>query len=87
MPTSRTGARTHVAFLRAINVGGRNGLPMKDLVKLCEAGNGRGCVEGGIAYEKGEVTGKSEMDRAKVLYVKGCGAKKPDDRGCTYARR
>jgi len=32
---------THVALLRGINVGGKNPLPMKDLVRIFEAAGGR----------------------------------------------
>src|SRR6478609_68412 len=47
-------ARTHVALLRAINVGGRNALPMKDLAALCEAAGCRDVVtyiqSGNVAF-------------------------------------
>jgi uncharacterized protein (DUF1697 family) len=46
--------RTHVALLRAINVGGRNALPMKDLAALCEAAGCRDVVtyiqSGNVAF-------------------------------------
>jgi uncharacterized protein (DUF1697 family) len=46
--------RTHVALLRAVNVGGRNGLPMKDLAALCEAEGCRNVVtyiqSGNVAF-------------------------------------
>jgi TPR repeat protein len=54
---------------------------------LCEHGIGKGCVEAGIAYERGEVGGREDMARARLLYEKGCKAAKPDDRGCTYAKK
>jgi len=50
--------RTHVALLRAINVGGRNGLPMSDLVGLCEAAGCRDVVtyiqSGNVAFRATE---------------------------------
>lgn len=59
---------------------------VKRLLKVCrERGIGRGCVEAGIAYEKGEVP--QDMFRAQLLYHEGCKAKKPDSRGCEYAER
>jgi uncharacterized protein (DUF1697 family) len=46
--------RTHVALLRAINVGGRNGLPMTALAALCEAAGCRDVVtyiqSGNVAF-------------------------------------
>jgi uncharacterized protein (DUF1697 family) len=49
-----TPKRTHVALLRAINVGGRNALPMKDLAALCEAEGCRNVVtyiqSGNVAF-------------------------------------
>jgi uncharacterized protein (DUF1697 family) len=46
--------RSHVALLRAINVGGRNGLGMKDLAALCEAAGCRDVVtyiqSGNVAF-------------------------------------
>jgi uncharacterized protein (DUF1697 family) len=46
--------RTHVALLRAINVGGRNALSMKDLRALCEASGCRNVVtyiqSGNVAF-------------------------------------
>ena len=47
-----TPKRTHVALLRAINVGGRNALPMKDLVALCEA---EGCRDVATYIQSGNV--------------------------------
>jgi uncharacterized protein (DUF1697 family) len=47
-------ARTHVALLRAINVGGRNALPMKVLAAMCEAAGCRDVVtyiqSGNVAF-------------------------------------
>jgi uncharacterized protein (DUF1697 family) len=47
-------ARTHVALLRAVNVGGRNVLPMKDLTALCEQAGCRDVVtyiqSGNVAF-------------------------------------
>jgi uncharacterized protein (DUF1697 family) len=62
--TSKTGARTHVALLRAINVGGRNSLPMKDLVKLCEAA---GCRDVATYIQSGNVVFGASAALAKKL--------------------
>jgi uncharacterized protein (DUF1697 family) len=66
MPTSTPGARTHVALLRAINVGGRNSLPMKDLVRLCEAA---GCRDVATYIQSGNVAFGASATLAKKLSV------------------
>ncbi len=66
MATAKTGARTHVALLRAINVGGRNSLPMKDLVKLCE---GAGCRDVATYIQSGNVAFGASATLAKKLSV------------------
>src|SRR5204863_7890416 len=63
---SVTGSRTHVALLRAINVGGRNGLPMKDLVGLCEAA---GCRDVVTYIQSGNVAFRATDAVAKKLPV------------------
>jgi uncharacterized protein (DUF1697 family) len=57
-------ARTHVALLRAINVGGRNGLPMKDLRELCEAA---GCQDVTTYIQSGNVAFGASAAVAKKL--------------------
>jgi hypothetical protein len=60
---------------------------VKHLLTACnKSGIGRGCVEAGIAYERGEV-GKEDIFRAQLLYAMGCRARKPDQRGCDYAKK
>jgi uncharacterized protein (DUF1697 family) len=57
-------ARTHVALLRAINVGGRNSLPMKDLRELCEAA---GCKDVVTYIQSGNVAFAASAALAKKL--------------------
>jgi uncharacterized protein (DUF1697 family) len=57
-------ARTHVALLRAINVGGRNALPMKDLARLCEAA---GCRDVVTYIQSGNVAFTASAALAKRL--------------------
>src|SRR4051812_8163031 len=57
-------ARTHVALLRAINVGGRNSLPMKDLRELCEAA---GCKDVVTYIQSGNVAFGASAALAKKL--------------------
>jgi uncharacterized protein (DUF1697 family) len=59
-----TPRRTHVALLRAINVGGRNSLPMKDLVALCEA---EGCHDVATYIQSGNVAFRAPSAVAKKL--------------------
>ena len=56
--------RTHVALLRAINVGGRNALPMKDLAALCEAA---GCRDVVTYIQSGNVAFRATAAVAKRL--------------------
>jgi uncharacterized protein (DUF1697 family) len=56
--------RTHVALLRAINVGGRNALPMKDLAVLCEA---EGCRDVVTYIQSGNVAFTATSAVAKKL--------------------
>jgi uncharacterized protein (DUF1697 family) len=56
--------RTHVALLRAINVGGRNALPMKDLVALCEA---EGCRDVATYIQSGNVVFNATAAVAKKV--------------------
>jgi uncharacterized protein (DUF1697 family) len=56
--------RTHVALLRAINVGGRNALPMKDLATLCEA---EGCRDVVTYIQSGNVAFNATAAVAKKL--------------------
>jgi uncharacterized protein (DUF1697 family) len=56
--------RTHVALLRAINVGGRNTLPMKDLAALCEA---EGCRDVATYIQSGNVAFNATAAVAKKL--------------------
>jgi uncharacterized protein (DUF1697 family) len=56
--------RTHVALLRAVNVGGRNGLPMKDLAALCEAA---GCRDVVTYIQSGNVAFSASAAVAKKL--------------------
>jgi uncharacterized protein (DUF1697 family) len=56
--------RTHVALLRAINVGGRNALPMKDLASLCEA---EGCRDVITYIQSGNVAFNATTAVAKKL--------------------
>ena len=56
--------RTHVALLRAINVGGRNALPMKDLAALCEAA---GCRDVMTYIQSGNVAFGATAALAKKL--------------------
>jgi uncharacterized protein (DUF1697 family) len=58
------GARTHVALLRAINVGGRNALPMKALATLCEAA---GCRDVVTYIQSGNVAFSASAAVAKKL--------------------
>jgi len=58
------GARTHVALLRAINVGGRNALPMKALAALCEAA---GCSDVVTYIQSGNVAFRASAAVAKKL--------------------
>ena len=60
------GSRTHVALLRAINVGGRNGLPMKDLAALCETA---GCRDVVTSIQSGNVAFHATDAGAKQLPV------------------
>jgi uncharacterized protein (DUF1697 family) len=64
-------ARTHVALLRAINVGGRNSLPMKDLAKLCEA---VGCRDVKTYIQSGNVAFSGPATLVKKLPVALAGA-------------
>ncbi|HVZ74614.1 MAG TPA: DUF1697 domain-containing protein [Polyangia bacterium] len=57
-------ARSHVALLRAINVGGRNGLPMKDLARLCEDA---GCRDVVTYIQSGNVAFGATASHAKKL--------------------
>jgi uncharacterized protein (DUF1697 family) len=57
-------ARTHVALLRAINVGGRNSLPMKDLRALCEAA---GCKDVTTYIQSGNVAFGASAALARKL--------------------
>ena len=57
-------ARTHVALLRAINVGGRNSLPMKDLAAICEAA---GCKDVVTYIQSGNVAFGASAALAKKL--------------------
>jgi len=59
-----TPKRTHVALLRAINVGGRNALSMKDLVALCEA---EGCRDVATYIQSGNVAFSATAAVAKKL--------------------
>jgi uncharacterized protein (DUF1697 family) len=56
--------RTHVALLRAINVGGRNALPMKDLARLCEDA---GCRDVVTYIQSGNVAFHAPAALAKKL--------------------
>jgi uncharacterized protein (DUF1697 family) len=56
--------RTHVALLRAINVGGRNALSMKDLATLCEA---EGCRDVVTYIQSGNVAFSATTAVAKKL--------------------
>jgi uncharacterized protein (DUF1697 family) len=56
--------RTHVALLRAINVGGRNALTMKDLVRLCEAA---GCRDVATYIQSGNVVFGASAALARKL--------------------
>jgi uncharacterized protein (DUF1697 family) len=56
--------RTHVALLRAINVGGRNMLPMQDLARLCEA---EGCRDVVTYIQSGNVAFNAPAAVAKKL--------------------
>ena len=56
--------RTHVALLRAINVGGRNALPMKELAALCEAA---GCRDVATYIQSGNVAFGASAALAKKL--------------------
>ena len=56
--------RTHVALLRAINVGGRNALPMRDLAALCEA---EGCRDVVTYIQSGNVAFNATTAVAKKL--------------------
>jgi uncharacterized protein (DUF1697 family) len=58
------GPRTHVALLRAINVGGRNGLPMKDLAALCAS---VGCRDVVTYIQSGNVAFSASAAVAKKL--------------------
>jgi uncharacterized protein (DUF1697 family) len=57
-------ARTHVALLRAINVGGRNSLPMKDLAAICGAA---GCKDVVTYIQSGNVAFGASAALAKKL--------------------
>jgi uncharacterized protein (DUF1697 family) len=59
-------ARTHVALLRAINVGGHNALSMKDLAALCEAA---GCRDVVTYIQSGNVAFGATAALAKRLPV------------------
>ena len=59
-----TPKRTHVALLRAINVGGRNALPMKDLAALCEA---EGCRDVTTYIQSGNVAFRATDAVARKL--------------------
>lgn len=66
-PASRTSATRHVAFLRGINVGGKNSLPMKTLASLFEAA---GAVDVQTYIQSGNVVyGASEKTAAKIAAV------------------
>jgi len=56
--------KTYVALLRAINVGGKNKLPMKDLVQICEAA---GCLKVSSYIQSGNVIfSASPKDAARL---------------------
>jgi uncharacterized protein (DUF1697 family) len=57
-------ARTHVALLRGINVGGKNRLAMADLVALCEA---VGCRDVATYIQSGNVAFQASATLAKQL--------------------
>lgn len=54
----------HVALMRGVNVGGKNRLPMKDLVALFE---GAGCSEVSTYIQSGNVVFSAEPDVARAL--------------------
>lgn len=60
---------------------------LKRLLGVCrDHGLGRGCVEAGIAYERGEIGG-ADLFRAQLLYQEGCKARVPEQLGCDHAAR
>jgi uncharacterized protein (DUF1697 family) len=57
------GAKTYIALLRGINVGGKNLLPMKDLVAMCE---GAGCLKVRSYIQSGNVIFSASGDAARL---------------------
>jgi uncharacterized protein (DUF1697 family) len=55
---------SHVALLRGINVGGKNKLPMKDLVALCREA---GCTDATTFIQSGNVVLKASASAVKKL--------------------
>ena len=61
------GAKTYIALLRGINVGGKNLLPMKDLVAMCEEA---GCLKVRSYIQSGNVIfSASASDAARLPAV------------------
>jgi len=72
---------THVALLRAINVGGRNSLPMKTLVALFEAlgcGNVRTYIQSGnVVFEASDALARRVPKAIHAAIEKQCGFSVP----------
>lgn len=62
---------SYVALLRGVNVGGRNALPMKDLVSVFE---GLGCEEVKTYIQSGNVLFRAAPSRAKDLPARAAAA-------------